>query len=84
MRHDTVVNEGFALILNQRGQVTGANRQQPSWEDDKDGELTAIPKVERNLTQGSSLYGPGQVKDSGRTDYYGSARQSKSNRAVRV
>ena len=53
MGHDTVVNEGFALILNQRGQVTGVNRHQPSWEDDKDGELTAIPTVERNLTQRS-------------------------------
>ena len=84
MGHDTVVNEGFALILNERGQVTGANRQQPSWEDDKDGEPTAITTVERNLTQSSSLYGPGQVKDSARTNYDGNEKQSKSNRAVRV
>ena len=84
MGHDTVVNEGFALILNQRGQVTGANRQQPNWEDDNDGEHTAIPTVERNLTQRSSLYGPGQVKDSARTDYVGSERQSKINRSVRM
>ena len=84
MGHDTVVNEGFALILNQRGQVTGANRQQPSWEDDNDCELTAITTVERNLTQRSSLYGPGQVKDSARTNYDGSEKQSKINRAVRV
>ena len=75
---------GFALILNQCGQVLGADRLQPSWEDDKDCELTAIPTVERNLTKRISLYGRGQLKDSARTDYDGSERQSKSNRAVRM
>ena len=52
---------GIALILNQRGQVTSADRQQPSWGENKDGELTASPPVERNLTQRSSLYGPGHL-----------------------
>ena len=54
---------GFALILKQHGQVTGTDRQQPSWKYDKDGELTATPPVERNLTQRSSLYGPGHLKN---------------------
>ena len=68
----------IALILNQRGQVTGADRQQPSWEGDLDGEDTAIPTVERNLIIHSSLYQSGQQKYSARTDYDGSERQSKS------
>ena len=54
---------GIALILNQHDQVTGADRQQPSWEDDKDGEHSAISTVKRNLTKHSSLYRPGQLKD---------------------
>ena len=54
-------NIGIALSLNQCRQVTVQIGSILVWEDGNDGELTAIPTVERNLTKHSSLYRPGRV-----------------------